>query len=630
MAINEINSGETGENVKAQQSQPQQTQPTSVFAGNGLFGNSLFGAPISTTIGDEAYQKLRDNLRELYKSANPELEVEIIDVDRGSEPVLAFSCLAVAMRVKPKANASAAVISSDTVVAYHTLILESTGEKLAPVVRNVNNVNIELILTPGDAYDQRLAQIVQARVAKRYPKATLVTTEATVVPSDFNPDDKVALHNLALNIGLANGTELSVMDKNFRDVDLTAIHRGDNQLNVNVKFMRQQIADIVGAPQRSDVVIQFVSSARRDNNQQISVNNSSRDSVFSELTGFVDLVWDPVVPQQNAFNAYTNVPSATQKYIPRLVLTSINSNRAYTLGSLLLALATATSMAESNNWIQAFRPQPVSGNEIDLCDIGALNIEANLANEQSGYGTRIDTKANDFTLESLGKLVATLVRPQLVVSLDCPEAGPQTWYTAIFVAAMRGNTRAQALIIDAADQLTGGNFSRHFDKSAIFHPLDDRIHLGYWIDRNGTKRDIRDIDYLAVSNLIGERSPSTIRDFSDTFTKHNYPMAMRLAGRKKIISGLTNDTAVVTGYAQRVTFTSAFLSALAAGIRDTQLVVNINTPLSMEAFNNQRGVANFGGIGMVANGVTFMTQGGFAQMPNFGNQGGFGGGRFGY
>jgi len=596
MALNDSSVQSQPQSSSSQQ-QPQQQQKPSFSFHNG----GLLAAPIGRGVGSEYYSKLKTNLGEVYKQANPDVEIALLDLDIISEPALAFSTIIVAMRHKRMIEIG---------VAYHLLIIEATGDKLNPVMENINNQQVEIIRVASDALDNVLLTKAHEKVSKAYPNTRCFYTEGVVVPVTFNPDDKTAVHKLALTAGLANGTELELHSSSFKDINLSEIS-SDSTLIVNTAFSRQQIEDSVGLPQRSDVILNFQS---RKNNQQVrggSVNTGDREVKVSEVSGFIDLVWNPL--NAAGYNPYAQMQSAqTQKYMPRLVITNLTSNYSYTPGSIMMALATALSLRVDNNWIQAFRPVPSSANEIDLTDIGALNIEANLTNEATGFGTRIDTKADNFRLEDLGQLVSALIQPGLIVSIDCPEAGAQSWYLTVFAAAAAGSVDAYTLIYESANRLTNGNFERHFPRGGdMFTDRNNRVHLGTWIDRNGVKRDIRDIDHLAVCNLVGDRNPTLIRDFSDTYLRTQYPLATRLAARKKMISGLTNETAVFTGFAQRITFTSAFLNAIDAGIKETGLAVRVNTPLSGSDFNNQRGVGTFANNAALAAGQSFMTFGGF-------------------
>lgn len=590
------------ENVKQQQTGTKQDN-VSGTAKWSLHGAGLFGAPISRGIGSEFYNKLKDNLVNVYKTANENVETAIIDLDKINEPSLAFSAIVVAMRYKN---------SPALGVAYHILVLEATGDKLTPQMTNINNQQVEILKVTSDALDDVLISKATERVKKAFPTGPWYMVDGCVVPEKFNPDDQYAVHRLALNAGLATGTELELHDPAFADLNLAQLQH-DSSLAINIGFNRQQIEDAVSAPMRSDALINFASKKIAQTGKIGSVNAGDKEEKISEVSGFVDLLWNPQNPI-TAFNAYApQQQMQTQKYAARLVITNLASNFSYTPGSVLLALATALSLRDDNNWIQAFRPMPGSEKEIDIADIGALNIEANLSNDPSGFGKRIDTKSDSFKLEDLGQLISALVQPGLIVSLDCPEVGPQAWYLSVFAAASTGQSNAAYKVIyDAANQLTNGAFGKYFPVSgAIFTDIGNRVHNGVWEDRNGNKRDIRDIDHLAVCNLVGDRNPQFIRDWSDTILRTQYPLPLRLAARKKMIMGLTSETAVITGFSQRVTFTAAFLDALARGIKETGLPVEVNTPLTGSDFTNQRGTAGFAGAALLAPGQSFMTPGGY-------------------
>lgn len=610
MAIQDDTQGSAANNEQVQQPQsaraPQRAAPATMSFHTG----ALFAAPISRTVGSENYSKLKTNLAEIFKAADEQVEIALIDLDNVNEPALAFSSIIVALRLKnnPKAG-----------VAYHILMLASTGDKLTPIFETINSQQIEILRVTSDAVDDVLMKKAQEKVQKAFPnQAPWRVCDGTVVPANFNVEDKFAVHQLALNAGLACSTELQVCSEGFQDLNLVNLAH-DSSLNVNIGFTRSQIPDALGSPMRSDILVNFSSKRNVQGGKYASVNSGDKEVKVYEASAFTDLVWAPASPQ-SAYNAWMPQQQLqTQKYIARLVVTNLASQMSYTPASVLLALVAAQTVREDNNWIQTFRPTPAS-NEIDMTDIGAVNIEANLMNEPN-FGTRIDTKADSFKLADLGKLVAALVQPGMIVSLDCPEYGPQTWYTSVFMQAANGNGRAIDIIYEAANQLTGGNFARHFPAgSAMFVDSGNRIHLGTYTDRQGNKKDIRDIDHIAVCNLSGERNPQAIRDWSDTFLRVQFPLAQRLAARKRMISAFTGETAQFDGFAQRVTFSRAFMEALTVGVRETNLAVRINTPLSGADFNDQRGVAGFASAALMVPGQTFLNNGGFGFAPQL-NQG---------
>jgi len=570
----------------------------------------LFAAPISQGMGSEFYTKVKQGLLDLYKDVNPNVKIALIDLDNVNNPAFDFSNIIVAAQLK---NAP------ELGVAYHILALEATGEKLGPVMDTINNQTIEIQRVTSDTIDTALVKAAAAKVEAAFPGVASHWVDATVVPDTFNPDDKTAMHKLALFTGLACSTELQIHSPDFRDLNLAHI-KNEGQLTVRLDFGRQQVENIVGQPQRSDVS-GSLTSRKNVPGRQAQVNTGDKEAHVARVGGFIDLVWaprggdtgfNPWLAQQQQQQMAMN-PMLTQKYAARLVLTDIQSRFAYTPSLVLLAVATSLTASDNNNWFQAYRPTPSAGKgSIDLNDIGALNIEANISNEPGGFGSRINTKGEEFQLSQLGTLIGMMVQPGMMLAIDVPEAGPQSWYLSMFANAANGSQAAYDAIYNAANELTNGAFSRHFAAGTqMFVDTNNRVHLGNWTDRLGNKRDIRDIDYLAVANLLGDSNPSAIRDWSDTFLRTEYPLPQRLAARKRMISSLTGETAVFTGFAQRVTFSGKFLAAFGAALREVSPPMRVTTPLSASELSNQRGYAGFAEQAMLAPGQTFAQVGGF-------------------
>lgn len=573
--------------------QQQQAQPTGHSTGEKWsFHSDFFGkAPIGRGVGSETLTNLQTKMLDLYKNTAPNIEINMLPIDNTSETALAYSTLIVCMRYKDAVEIG---------VAYHALIIEATGDKIAPKFENVNQNQVEIYRVAGDACDAILSNKVIERVRAAYPTSNMYSAGYCVVPRSFDTENKVAVHQLSLNAGLAVSNELQTRKPTFEDINLIDSAR-DSNLIVNMTFNRQQLENPVSEPIRSDLLLSFTSQQQQQQQQTTSINNGDRTARISELSAFIDLIWAPVGQQSGVFNPYAApVQQINQKYAARMVITNINSTFASTPAAMLLSLVTAMSVRDDNNWIQAFRSNPVSSKDIDMHDIGAVGIEANFENNPTGFGSRINTKIDSFRPENLGQLIGATIQPGLIISMDAPEAGPESWYTSIFLDAANGMPQANNGIIHAANRLTNNNFGRFFqENNPIFVDLGNRIHMGYYTDKNGVKRDIRDIDYLAVMNIIGERDPVAIRDWSDTFTRTQFPLLQRLAARKRTIMALTDQSAEFTGYAQRLTFTQSFLEALSAGCKAVGLNVRVNTPMNSSDFNNERGVASFVGSAMM-------------------------------
>jgi hypothetical protein len=577
----------------------QQVRPWNFGSGN---SGGMFGVPIGRSIGSEIYNGLKAELTEIYKNANTGTEITLIDLDNQNQTALVYSSIVVVSRIKayPK------------ILAYHILTLEATGERPAPVLQYQGQKQIEIYRVAGDAVNSTLITIAKEAVSRAFPNCESRYTDATVVPNTFNVKDKGAVFKLAFSAIAANGTELSMQDPVFADLNVTQIPSGQ-QLVVNMSFDDTPVVDAVDSLMRSDFQLSFATQSRQ-NISQHDLNKGNKEERISDLSGFVEMLWAPAEPIVNPYAAPQQ--RAPQKFAARAVVTNINNNYAYTPGSLLLAVAMVDGLALNNNYYQIFRPRITK--DLDLRDIGALNIEGNFDNNATGVSSVLDTKSSAFTTENMGLYLNTLVRPGLMVAIDCPEAGPQSWYTGLFTAAAGGSSSAYDIIYHAAEELTNGNFGKSFPRGAqMFIDNSNRIHLGHYTDRNGAQRDIRDIDYLAAANIIGANNVSNLRQFTETYLNTSISLAERLSDRKRMISSLTNETAVFTSYAQRVTFHAAFVDALRKGIAMCNVSVRINSAMSGADFNSQRGVASFANMGLMTPSQSFM---GFGNTPqNMGN-----------
>lgn len=598
MALNSpLNPSNNNPAQAAQQTTQQTTQQTPPPPTGSLwsFHSDVFSkAPIGRGVGSETLTRLTDALTELYKQANPNVELTVLPIDNTSETALAFSVAVVCMRIKGQPSLG---------VAHHSLIVEATGEKILPKFENIHQAQVEIHRVAGDAADPILFSKVDARVRAAFPTSTLYSAGTCVVPRAFDTENKVSMHALALNAGLAVSNELETHRPDFAELNL-AQTAGDSNLVVSMSFNKQQIENAVSEPVRSDLLLTFTSQQQQQQKENTSINSGDRTARIAELSAFIDLVWAPTGQQNNAFNPYSTVQQQpNQKYAARMVITNINPTFVSTPAGILLSLVTSLSVRDDNNWFQAFRTNPSSSKELNMHDIGAVGIEANFDGNPSGFGTRVNTKTDSFRPENLGQLIAATIQPGLIISMDAPECGPETRYTSIFADAANGNNSAYEAIYASACQLTNNFFASLFPRNTpMFTDLGNRVHLGYYTDKNGVKRDIRDIDYLAVMNIVGERDPIAIRDWSDTFTRTQFPLLQRLAARKRTIMALTDQSAEFTGFAQRLTFTQAFLNALAASCKQAGLNIRVNTPMNSADFNNERGVASFLGSAMTQSG----------------------------
>jgi len=516
------------------------------------------------TQASEQLTKLRKAM-ELTATENLDdsFDWKLIDIDKTTTANLTISVLLVCVRD---------LTAPDLGVAFHTLLLEATADPVQPRFVNISNQQIEILSTASDAANNVLRDVCYETVKRSYPQMPIIEAGDCVVPSTFKIDDEGLMFSLTENAVFACSSKLQTARSDFRDLNLADAER-DSSLVVRQTFGNPNTFDVVGSPVRGDIQLELTATGVNQNNNQ---GQTERTTPIASAAMFIDLIYDPAVqPQPVGFGNWGNQqgPKNYQRYAARAVITALESAFSSTTTAQLLALISASSLREGNGWINQFRPAQFAAEGVDIHDIGAVGIECNFTDNPSGFGTRIDASKP----EERAAMIGLAFKQGLVLSLDVSESGPDTFYNGVFAAAAEGDPKANAKIIAAADCLTNGGFSRYFTGGRVAIDEFNRIHTGYYTNKRGERADIREIDYLAVINLVGDKDPGVIREWSDTFNRVDYPLEMRLAARKHIITNLVSN-AVFTGFARRVTFEAAFIDALLKGVQEVGLQIRSVTP----------------------------------------------------
>jgi hypothetical protein len=472
--------------------------------------------------------------------------------------------------------------------------------------------SVKILRTTDKTFERTLSDQIKKAVDQAFPGVPVISSDGTIVPRTFNVDDEKALHLLAVTGSVACYTNLRVRAPDFFDLNLGDC-KNDTNLILATNFDKKTIQNNVGAPVRSDFEVSFRSQEYNNGSQQKQeyYNSGNKSTLISQLNGYVDFIFDPandyptIYGNQNPMLMQNPQQMMTmyQKYIARVVVTSMRCDLLNTLPTHLMSLLTITTFNTPENWYKLFPARFSSDRSFDLTDIGALNIEANVQNEPGGIGTPISTKSDTFRLEDRVSFLSTVVRPGIAVSLDVPDCGPETWYLNVFSAAssLAANSRdANEAIFMAAQTLTNNAFGKYFPQNAtILTDIGNRVHLGYYEDTNGVKRDIRDIDYLAVLNRFSKGSSSkdidlaTINLYKHSLYNTNIHIEKRLADREKIITQVLGGRVEFTGFATRVTFTKEFLSALNLGCIDAGLKIQQDT-VGYQPGMQRKAIGSFG------------------------------------
>lgn len=548
---------------------------------------------------------------EIKKLTEKPWEVTLLAVDNSKVTNLAFSGIVVAVR---RTDAPARGL------CYHTILLEESGEPIASRIETFRGQQFEIQRLVGDAYEQQYGSTVFEIVKRAFPNIKDIrSVDAQVVPRGFNFEDKDAIHALALNTQLPCYTALEVMDPTFQDMNLTQVEK-DSTLSVRIAFNEPQKSDYAGLPVRNDISIVLSASSVQQAGQNNQINAQDRSKTIATIGGYIDPVWAPA--NNGQFNFNPNIPQP--KFAARFVITNLENVAQTTIASQLLALTSSFVLREGNNWFPYFSPRPMGagGRTVDLRDIGAINIEGNMSNNVDGFDKYIDTKSANFTPQDLGRLIQMNFRPGMHYSLRVSECGADTWYNSVFKAAADNHKGAIRAILMAANTLTGGHFGQIYgNEESPVHIDYSRVHLGHYLDSNGQKRDISDIDYLAIMNLVGKGAPTSGAEWVNTMFREDQPIALRLAARKKMIESVTHGEVTYTGFARLVTFTGRFIDALAKGCALAGLDMRTINPSVTGDYFTQRAQANYLDQVQVMPGISGLFTQGYGTVATANNAG---------
>lgn len=569
--------GAQGQQQAAPQSElPREGAPhASAFSIRNM--SSLFDLPAAASTQSEVLAKARGVLETEFKnSPEVQFDLKLVGLDRENPALhLGVSVLVVGVSVKNNPNFG---------IGYHTLLLAASTSEPGPTSVPIGNgKTVELKQTIGDAWDDIMRTEVKKEMQRLYPNVPLWNGEARTIPSDFNWDDVARVKSLRADVVVAAAMALAKSLPDFNDVNLKRVE-SDNTLSLHTQFNQPQILDTVGQPIRADIRVTFKAGQAPRNPQQQQSQNLEKPTEITSIAAYLDLIHERaqvqnpyLPPQQQQF-----VPGQAnpfQQFIARLVITRLRSGRSATLSQQLLALVTCYTLRKPGAWYPNYKTQYHMGRnqEIDLKDIGVLGLET-MVDPATGQGTHINTKVDSFRPMDLGMLLQATVKPGLVISMDIAECGDDTWMNADFAAAAQtvdGAARQAATekLFDAVNYLTNGNFQNHFKRGAeICFNESNRIQNGWYTGKDGEHRDIRDLDTVAMYNLMGERDLKVVRDWTDTYLRADFPIEQRLDARLQIIQSLMPDVKI-TGYSTRVTFRDDFLQAFTKAVAETGLAV---------------------------------------------------------
>lgn len=497
--------------------------------------NSMFSSRVQRSAAGESLSAYAEAFKAiLVKDNAPENLFMIIPVD-STMSSLVCGTIAVVMRRGGTA-------------AIYTYIVESTiqGQLHDRSYKQPGGPEIVIPSTAGDVYNfgpqvfDAVRQVCETHISgiTQWEEAG-----ADVIPVELKADDELRIRNV-LHRG-TNALETMIEDK--PGFNLSTVAQSTN-FAARIDFSDDPTETASGLPVRRSFRIDLNASDRSGNSQSMVQQNVIN---LSSVAGYVDILFTDSVMVPQPYGAPV---ASTQKFQPKLVITDSSPRCNLITPELqLLSLASITQLVRGgSSWLTALRPR-FKEDGLDLHNLNGLQAEI----------PDLDVNDPSFNLYEF----ANVFFHPLAIELQIPECGDTTWILGMVRDAARGITGAYEAVVSAANTLTNGHFSKLFKGGEIAGHVEDRVILGYYYDKSGKARDLRDIDYLAILNLLGETDKPMAFQYSDTFNPMKGTLEQRLVRRIEILKTALHGNLKIKGYATPVLLHPNFLIALYEAIR---------------------------------------------------------------
>jgi hypothetical protein len=609
MALHTPNNGNNTTQQSAQQSAPQGTTASRSSYGTPNFGLTSQLAGMGS--GGEAYEKLFTKIQ---------AQLKVLNEQKNTEEKYGVHKL---LKTTAGLNYSGIVVteSRSDIVAANVLMIERTGNYPEKLVETYNQVRYDILRTPGEALDPKYISQTIACIsnALKVPASSIVIADGTLVPNEFDAESDSQVSELINNTLNATHVEIATRVYNYKGNDIPGIVKQfpTGRFVINLHFNNEDAVylDQTGMPVRQDICV-ALSFKTNTNNSSKSINQGDDTIEIVRTYGYIDFEYTN--------SSMVNGMMSTQKFLPNFIITHIESpSVAPTPDLVMLSVASVMSINEDMAWMQAFRPTPARKNEVDFNDIGALNVEGNIEQNPTGYGKKYDTKSKTPNAMELNKLIQTLVHPFLLVSIDVPKAGPETWFTSVFqhiMANTNNSADATRRVMEFMVNATGGAYVPQPD--AMFSETTNKIHGGFYKVKDGF-RDLRNLScYLAVANHVSEtnQQPLLLKQYTGTLYD-TLPVGLRAATRRTYIEPMANGASnvFVKQMYERMTFNSKFLAGWIGTLRSVGFMPVFSSAGSVNDLFVKRSTANFQSA-MMGQDVRLMSQ--QSSMPgNWGHYG---------
>lgn len=474
------------------------------------------------------------------------------------------------------------------------LLIEGSAEPKTPLVVQFNGRPVEIPRGPADAIDLtfqgKVDRFVEGKLASMDDGTTTVGINPMVAPRDFNFKDESACYTLFTSMLQAIHSPIIQARPDYVPINLSQLV-SEEAIIMNLTFGQDTVQGADGHPVRSDIIVDTSIIKKAIGNTTKGGMNEGDSFRLARATGYMDLIYNPITPQQTFGMGYGMQPQDTRKFVGRFVMTSADNYYATDIPAMLMNVVAVLALQTSALWRVALLPRPQMGSRkmIDLRNIGVLNIEGNLPNvpgyDPNGFGAPIDTGAG-WSVADAAAFMASLIQPEIAISMVIGRHTAEGWGNAVWAEAARGNQDAVKEILVGADVLTGGAFSRIYNSTAnpvqvtadASGSLQDCMLAGFYNDAEGQKRSLHDFDYLAMMNAAGVQDPTIGSRWSNARAySTNRPVHVRLDEQRRMIQEKFHFPVTFTGVDRMVNLMPDFLRALLSAVQSIGVAVSLQS-----------------------------------------------------
>ena len=525
---------------------------------------NTFGSTTQTSSSDTEVQKIAALMREYIEEnkLNDFLVVPVSNQQTGNYGAVAFC--------------NKRVTESGSRIFCHIAMVEKSKQtEQQSAIVNYGATPVEVFVSVADAYTPAYVQKVTAALQRHFGDAaqiaaggwSVVYRDTPVTLDEFRPfivESMIAIEHAVSST------------KRDRPVFNLGMLTGQNPVKLrNHILLDQYKLSPSGIPVRSDIKSELVLSQSSGNKSVVDETSELR---ICDVSAYVDLIYVP--PNQGFFGGMAQPTMMGQApvpyYIPRINITNFamdlpNSSVEF----MLLGIASIASLAKNRSYGIVWRDQFGSSANLKR-NLGAVGLQVQGLTTDGTPGI-LDVSSD---VRMLYQLMQTVLAENPVFTLELTQGGQSNWATTIIAKIATGDVRSQELLIQACDNLTQGKFTPIYTQlcqqsggalQQIVTASDEPSLIGTY-KHEGETRDIRELDLLAVLNLIGQKDPDMVMGYLSTFAG-NEPVQVRLDRRARILKLIAKDVKIMA-YSRKYDFGGLFIQALTAAIAANGVIIS--------------------------------------------------------